>query len=189
MEKSIEGFLLENFHKESPRFGNARSIVDDLLAKVFSRVIQVRGDGNCLIRATIIHLLETRDMDVLFTIFEPFLGSSTFSFLDTKADDLFEKLVLSIRSNVLSKAEDLAGDQANLVPYYMDGTAIDGPARTMVFKLLNVQKATIYSLAPSVGDLNPTVFEIDGPFLSDVATWDINLICAQGMCHYSVLLK
>lgn len=185
-------FLKQNFHNSSPNFQRAKETVDKLIDLGFTTVKQVRGDGNCLIRALLLHLIETRDKNIMFAILINFISIELIiEFFETKDDKIFEVLVQNIRDAVLENLNLCENvQQRELIPFMMDESAIDGFALEQVMRLLNVQKMTVHSLCPNAGEDVETVFQVIGKFLTpDVAPWESTLISAQGRCHYSTLLK
>lgn len=119
----------------------------------FSRVADVRPDGNCFIYACIAYLQKTRDKNMFVTTLLPFCGrrevehllDNPVAFINNAIDMLH--VAEQIRSEVLIKWT-YKGD----CEYHMNEHAIDGLARHMVMRLLGIDEVVCYSIIPDAKD-------------------------------------
>lgn len=160
----------------------------------FSRVADVRPDGNCFIYACIAYLQKTRDKNMFVTTLLPFCGrrevehllDNPVAFINNAIDMLH--VAEQIRSEVLIKWTYI-GD----CEYHMNDRAIDGLARHMVMRLLGIDEVVCYSIIPD--DEEPAfrktvILPTERDLRPDIEhKWQVALLSLNGFSHYCVLLR
>jgi hypothetical protein len=171
--------ILSEFSPESGNYLKIKYNIENLNKLGFSRIIQVRGDGNCLIRSLLIYLKETRNPDIFTTI----LLNNHIDFDKILNFDL-DHCTNCIREKVIRDWDLIIGIGEWF--YHMDDSAIDGLAREAVMSLLGIDKLTIYSLLPG-SDEDSVKIIVTSKNFSGITKWHATLLCKTGFCHYSAL--
>lgn len=170
--------------------------LDKVMQAGFSCMMDVKGDGNCLIYSIIAYLYHTRDVNIFVTTLLSFCDERVGAKLVENPKEILNditcmrSIALNIRERVKSDW-DYKGEWQN----HMNDSAIDGLSRNMVMRLLGVNKIICYSLIPDQShsdkemrvveiletekDLNPAVEE----------KWHVTLLSTYGYTHYSALFK
>jgi hypothetical protein len=187
--------VINEFHPSSPNYNIVKNNIQLLINMGFSRVINVRGDGMCLIYAIIAYIFETRDNDSIYTILEPFCTEEILSGL-IDSPKTVKKHIETIARNVataVTKHWSYIGESR----YHMDENAIDGLAIRMVMKLLAIDRLICHVLLPK-----PLVIEynvndsceskslregIPAYHRDDISGWMVTLLSVN-RCHYRTLL-
>lgn len=192
---SLREFLNSEFCYASPNLQvaelNAKKIEKQVGNKTI--IVRVKGNGNCLPKSIITNMLLTRNEDVMFNILESFVdfGSLLQIFENRNLDRLMEfidspiidSLCNNIRGEIYKK-----WDYSGCPEYHMDENAIDGLARDMIMRLLCIEEMSVYSLNPGNEEYKK-VYKVDNDkFIKKFSPWKVNLICAQGFCHYSAFV-
>jgi hypothetical protein len=169
---------------------NVRRVASD----GFTRMADVRGDGNCFIYACIAYLQKTRDKNVFATTLLPFCGRR-------ETVHLLNDSVAFIRNatNMLHVAEQIRSEvlirwtYKGECSYHMDEHAVDGLARHMVMRLLGIDEVVCYSIIPDEREpsFRKTVIPPTEPNLRpDIEhKWQVALLSLNGYSHYCVLLR
>lgn len=194
-EKSMAA-LVGEYHPSGEHYGTIIANSTRIIGDGFTRVIDVRGDGNCLIYAIIVYLRYTRDINMFVTTLMPFCdeNSRVVDKLLTSPDDLLKDSISmrhiadQIRNHIYLKW-DYKGNSE----YHMDDRAVDGLAREMVMRLLGVEELVCYTLCPDKGD--PLKRKTaTSPGKADLRTdiehkWQVTLLSPSGYTHYCALLR
>ena len=186
--------LVSEYHKDGEYYHTITHNASYIMSKGFVNVIDVRGDGNCLIYSILVYLRHTRDINVFMTTILPFcnehITAQLISSPDTVLSDAtsMKHIADQVRNYIL-----LHWDYKGSSEYHMNNHAVDGLAREMTMRLLGVDELVCYSLCPDLGDPNVRVTKIS-PEKKDLRPdidhkWTVNLLSPSGYTHYNALLR
>jgi hypothetical protein len=187
-------FQEKEFSKGSPRFNTSRAIAQKIVSDYGCNVVEIRGDGNCFTRCLLLEIYLNRDPNIFFTLLDGYLSesekNSLINLIGRKDPRSFrDSELVTILCNKLRKLAFELWDYKVDKRYYNDENTIDGPIRESIMRLLCFEKVIVFSLNPGPNDRNPMVFEVNpSKFYKQVSGWNGKLICAQGFCHYSLLV-
>jgi hypothetical protein len=192
-EKTLSS-LFKEYHKDGEYFSTISKNVSKLSSLGFSRVIDVRGDGNCLIYSIIAYIHHTRDINTFVYTLLPFCNEGEIAQLISSPGTFLRNAVCmkhiadQVRDHILLEW-DYKGDAL----YHMDTNAVDGLAREMTMRLLGVEEIVCYTLNPGPEDKECRISRVT-PGKKDlrpdiVHKWVINLLSPSGYTHYNALLK
>ena len=127
--KTLFEFLNEQIHKDSPNFENAMLISNAIQKERVFNVIEIRGDGNCFLRAIIASLYLTRDVNILCSLLMKYLIDSDidlfFKYIQNKniksfmESDLLTRICQQIRKDIILQW-DYEGEVNGNYEYHMD---------------------------------------------------------------------
>ena len=202
MDPTVKSLIENEFHETSPKRIQAIKFAE-LHGILNENIKVVRGDGKCFIRSLIVYLVTSRNRDACEEIFKPFADlnfeRNLLDIIDAKSIDDNSDLMNHLCDNIYKSISD-KWDYTVDKQYYLNPNNIDGFALEMVMRLLGVSKVTIYSLVPSANnglvrsssnakpESQVEIVEIVKPIIPNVTTWSARLVCAQGRCHYNIIL-
>ncbi len=191
-EKSIDEIISE-FCVSSKNFRNIEMNARAIKSHGFSRVIDVKGDGNCLIYSIIVYLYYTRDINSFVYSVMTYCDKETLVELFRRPKYVITnyRMMLSIATNI-RKCIVSKWDYIGSPWFHMNGDAIDGLAREMVMRLLGVSMITCYTLCPNEREsyIRKTNIPTDLVDLRpDIDTkWHVSLFSNFSFNHYAALL-
>lgn len=190
---SLKQFLHEEFNQLSPNFQMARENAERIEQEIKSDkyIVKVTGNGNCLIKSIIANILYTRDENVTFGLLNSFIDCDDLLFMIENREQLNKFIDGPIIDQLCVKIKEEINNQwdyCGCVEYHMDENAIDGLAREMVLRFLCVEELIIYSLNPGKEEYKKVIRIDTNTFKNEISGWKVNLICAQGFCHFSAIV-
>lgn len=186
--------IINNYTEGSDAYDAIRTGIVCLKEKTGkTSVVDVWGDGNCLIYSVIFSLYHTRDSNSFFAILNPFCDENATSFLlnDPSAllhdHAMMQRIAANIRQFVINTWDYIGSPE-----FHMNEHAIDGCAVMMVMRLLGVNRLVAYTIHRIDDDAPMEQYTIDTrthDLRPEITTkWNVSLVCTCGYDHYMALL-
>jgi len=194
----LNNYLKENFDVNTPNYKKAKEVIE-LIENEFGNcqlVAKTKGDGNCLIRAILVYLYNSRDKNVMFEILSGLLDDDEILKLNChftenrnitdEIEDIIIKLCTNVREFIEQKWDYPFDIKEHMVQYI---NAIDGLAMKMVMRMFCVNELQVWSLNyDETGYLYTYKIDENTFFKKEITGFKVSLICAQGRCHYSPII-